>query len=84
MAFGAPRPARARWWSHGFDTARLSLARRYMGDMVEWPPKTFYRCVEGCASGTATPPLKGYQATKTLGVEQAPVLQAEECAHDEL
>merc|ERR1719316_2559336 len=30
----------------------------YMGDMVEWPPKTFYRCVEGCASGTATPPLK--------------------------
>ena len=35
-------------------------------------------------SGTSAPPLEGYQATKTLGVEQAPVLQAEECAHDEL
>ena len=55
-----------------------------MRDLVEWPPKTFYRCVEGCASGTSAPPLEGYQATKTLGVEQAPVLQAEECAHDEL
>ena len=56
----------------------------YMGDLSGWPPETYYRCVEGCASGASSPPLEGYQATKTRGVAQAPILSTEECTHDEL
>lgn len=34
----------------------------YFGDMAQWPPETFFRCVEGCPYQSETPPAKGFVA----------------------
>jgi hypothetical protein len=55
-----------------------------MGDMSQWPPETYFRCVEDCPYQAEVPPTTGFRAGQ-LHKDAAPVapqLQFTPCEGD--